>query len=95
VPQSQPGKYSGEDDEDRYEASVCNLLRLGELLSFSINVADIPDVSGGGVAGKTEVRIEGRKSDKAALLLSERRPRPVETPVNVEGNEVNSRWNVG
>jgi hypothetical protein len=54
-------------------------------------VADIADVSGGGVAGKTEVRIEGRKSDKAALLLTERRPRPVETPVNVEGSEVNQK----
>jgi len=45
-----------------------------------------------GTAGKTEVMTEGRKSDRTALLLTKRRPRPVETLITIRMHErINSQ----
>ena len=40
-----------------------------------------------GAVGKTEVMTEGRKSDMKALLLTKRRPRPVETLITIRVSE--------
>jgi len=40
-----------------------------------------------GAAGKMEVTTEGRKSDRTALLLTKRRPRPVETLITIRMSE--------
>ena len=40
-----------------------------------------------GAAGKMEVMKEGRKSDRTALLLTKRRPRPVETLITIRMSE--------
>jgi len=45
-------------------------------------------VSEAGV-GKMEVMTEGRKSDRTALLLTKRRPRPVETLITIRMSERN------
>jgi hypothetical protein len=45
--QNQLGEHSGEDDEDRYEASVYDL-RLGEFFSFGTGVVNMAGVSDGG-----------------------------------------------
>ena len=48
ISQGQPGEYAREKDEDRYETSEDDLLGLGELLSFSVRVADMACVGDGG-----------------------------------------------
>ena len=45
VPQCQPGKYAGKNDEDRYERSEDDLLGLGEFPSFDVCVVAMADVA--------------------------------------------------
>jgi len=53
VPQSQPCEHTGENDEDRYETPKDDPVPLGELLSFSVAVANIADLAGrGGFGGE-------------------------------------------
>ena len=61
VSQCQPGKYAGEDDEDRYETSEDDLLGLGELLSFGVRVVAMADVGDGGGCGGKDGSDEGRE----------------------------------
>jgi hypothetical protein len=79
VPQNQPGEYSGGDDEDWYEASISDLLRLGELFLFGVSVADMADASGGGGCrgedGGGQDRLRHRSTSKGVKLTRGAPPR--------------------